>query len=180
VLVNRLRPLLSGGPARIVNLSSAGHRFSDVVLDDVNFEATPYDPWQAYGRSKTANILFAVELDRRGRDSGQRACAVHPGAIATELGRYMTAETFAALPPARAGQENVWKSIPAGAATSVWAGFVADPDAIGGRYCEDCAVGAPTAGPDSRNGYNGYALDPDTARKLRARSEELVGESFPA
>jgi NAD(P)-dependent dehydrogenase (short-subunit alcohol dehydrogenase family) len=134
VLVNRLRPLLSRGPARIVNLSSAGHRFSDVVLDDVNFEATPYDPWQAYGRSKTANILLAVELDRRGRDAGQRACAVHPGTIATELG----------------------------------------------RYCEDCAVGAPTGGPDSRNGYNAYAVDPDTARKLLARSEQLVGESFPA
>ena len=83
VLVNRLRPLI-GSPGRIVNLSSAGHRFSDVVLDDINFERTPYDPWQAYGRSKTANILFAVELDRRGREAGQRACAVHPGTIITE------------------------------------------------------------------------------------------------
>ncbi len=137
--MNRLRPLLAGGPARIVNLSSAGHRFSDVVLDDVNFEQTPYDPWQAYGRSKTANVLFAVELDRRGRDAGQRASAVHPGDIVTELGRHLTDETFAALPrPARA--EMVWKSIPQGAATSVWAGFVADADAIGGRYCEDCHV----------------------------------------
>ena len=112
LLVNRLRPLLAGGPARIVNLSSAGHRFSDVVLDDVNFEQTPYDPWLAYGRSKTANILFAVELDRRGRDAGQRACAVHPGTIITELGRHLTEETFAALPSARAGQETIWKSIP--------------------------------------------------------------------
>ena len=72
LLVNRLRPLLAGGPARIVNLSSAGHRFSDVVLDDVNFEQTPYDPWLAYGRSKTANILFAVELDRRTRRRAAR------------------------------------------------------------------------------------------------------------
>ena len=112
--MNRLRPLLAGGPARIVNLSSAGHRFSDVVLDDINFERTPYDPWQAYGRSKTANILFAVELDRRGRAAGQRACAVHPGTIITELGRHLTEETFAALPPARANQETIWKSVPAG------------------------------------------------------------------
>jgi NAD(P)-dependent dehydrogenase (short-subunit alcohol dehydrogenase family) len=179
LLVNRLRPLLAGGPARIVNLSSAGHRFSDVVLDDINFERVPYDPWQAYGRSKSANILFAVELDRRGRDAGQRACAVHPGTIATELGRHMTDETFAALPSARAGQETIWKSIPQGAATSVWAGFVADAAAIGGRYCEDCGVAAPADGPGSRTGFNEYALDPDTARKLWTRSEELVGESFP-
>ena len=179
LLVNRLRPLLAGRPARIVNLSSAGHRFSDVVLDDINFEKSPYDPWQAYGRSKTANILFAVELDRRGRDAGQRACAVHPGTIITELGRYMSEETLAALPAARAGQETIWKSIPAGAATSVWAGFVADADAIGGRYCEDCGVAALNTDPGNRTGVYAYALDPITARALWSRSEELVGESFP-
>jgi NAD(P)-dependent dehydrogenase (short-subunit alcohol dehydrogenase family) len=179
LLVNRLRPLLAGRPARIVNLSSAGHRFGDVVLDDVNFEQTPYDPWQAYGRSKTANILFAVELDRRGRDAGQRACAVHPGTISTELGRYMTEETFAALPAARAGQQTIWKSIPAGAATSVWAGFVADAAAIGGRYCQDCRVAATTDDPAGRGGVFAYALDPDTAKALWSRSEELVGEAFP-
>jgi NAD(P)-dependent dehydrogenase (short-subunit alcohol dehydrogenase family) len=179
LLVNRLRPLLAGAPARVVNLSSAGHRFSTVVLDDVNFEQAPYDPWQAYGRSKTANILFAVELDRRGRDAAQRACAVHPGTIITELGRHMTEETFAALPPARAGQETIWKSIPAGAATSVWAGFVAEPDTIGGRYCQDCHVAPITDDPTSREGVYAYALDPETARSLWACSEELVGESFP-
>jgi NAD(P)-dependent dehydrogenase (short-subunit alcohol dehydrogenase family) len=179
LLVNRLRPLLAGGAARVVNLSSAGHRFSDVVLDDVNFEKTPYDPWLAYGRSKTANILFAVELDRRGRAAAQRAAAVHPGTIGTELGRYLTDETFAALPAARAGQETIWKSIPAGAATSVWAAFVADADAVGGRYCEDCGVAATTDDATTRGGVFAYALDPDTARTLWARSEELVGESFP-
>jgi NAD(P)-dependent dehydrogenase (short-subunit alcohol dehydrogenase family) len=179
LLVNRLRPLLAGRPARIVNLSSAGHRFSDVVLDDINFEQTPYDPWQAYGRSKTANILFAVELDRRGRDRGQRACAVHPGTIITELGRHLTEETFAALPAARAEQETIWKSIPAGAATSVWAAFVADAETIGGQYCEDCHVASVTHDRASRGGVNPYALDPDTARALWSRSEALVGESFP-
>jgi NAD(P)-dependent dehydrogenase (short-subunit alcohol dehydrogenase family) len=179
VLVNRLRPLLAGGPARIVNLSSGGHRFSDVVLDDVNFERTPYEPWQAYGRSKTANILFSVELDGRGRDSGQRACAVHPGTIATELGRHITEETLATLSAARAGREIAWKSIPAGAATSVWAGFVADADAIGGRYCEDCSVSEVIGDRTQPTGVFGYAVDPQSAAALWARSEELVGESFP-
>jgi NAD(P)-dependent dehydrogenase (short-subunit alcohol dehydrogenase family) len=182
VLVNRLRPLLAGGPARIVNLSSGGHRFSDVVLDDVNFEHTPYNPWLAYGRSKTANILFAVELDRRGRAARQRACAVHPGMIATELGRYMTADTFTDMPltrEQREGQMPEFKSIPAGAATTVWSAFVAPADAIGGRYCEDCHVADAAADPTTRGGVNAYALDPDHARALWARSEELVGESFP-
>lgn len=179
VLVNRLRPLLAGGDARIVNLSSAGHRFGGVDLDDVNFERTPYNPWLAYGRSKTANILFAVELDRRGRDAGQRACAVHPGTILTELGRHMTEETFAALPGARTGERLTMKSIPAGAATTAWAAFVADADAVGGRYCLDCHVADAAENAESREGVLPYAVDPVTAAALWARSEELVGESFP-
>ncbi len=179
VLVNRLRPLLAGGPARIVNLSSAGHRFSDVVLDDINFEKTPYDPWQAYGRSKSANVLFAVELDRRGREAQQRACAVHPGGIMTELGRHLTEETLAALTAARAGREVKFKTVPAGAATSVWTGFVADADAIGGRFCEDCHVSEVIEDPSSPTGVFAYALNPDTAKALWTRSEELVNEAFP-
>jgi NAD(P)-dependent dehydrogenase (short-subunit alcohol dehydrogenase family) len=179
VLVNRLRPLLAGGPARVVNLSSAGHRFSDVVLDDVNFERSAYDPWQAYGRSKTANVLFAVELDRRGRDAGRRACAVHPGTIVTELGRYLTEETLTALAEARGAQAPEWKSVPAGAATSVWCAFVAPADEIGGRYCEDCHVAGAAGAPGTGAGVNDYALDPERAKALWARSEELVGESFP-
>ncbi|CAN5549853.1 SDR family NAD(P)-dependent oxidoreductase [soil metagenome] len=179
VLVNRLRPLLAGPAARIVNLSSAGHRFGDVVLDDPFFERTPYDPWQAYGRSKTANVLFAVELDRRGREAGVRAAAVHPGTIHTTLGRHLTPETIGVLPPARVGRESMWKTIPAGAATSVWAGFVADADAVGGRYCEDCHVSEVTDDSADPTGVFAYALDPETAAALWARSEELVGEAFP-
>jgi len=179
VLVNRLRPLFGSGPARIVNLSSRGHRFSDVELDDVNFEATPYEPWQAYGRSKTANVLFAVELDRRGRDRGQRACAVHPGTVPTELSRYLTHETLESLPTARANVETVWKEPPAGAATSVWAAFVGGGDEVGGRYCEDCHVGEIVDDLASPTGVFAYALDPGRARQLWTRSEELVGESFP-
>src|SRR5882757_4260999 len=88
VLVNRIAPLLRPG-GRLINLASAGHRFANVDLEDPNFERTPYDPWVAYGRSKTANILFAVEFDLRHRDRGIRAAAVHPGGIQTELGRHM-------------------------------------------------------------------------------------------
>lgn len=180
LLVNRLRPLLAGGPARIINLSSAGHRASDVVLDDINFERTPYETWRAYGRSKTANVLFAVELDRRGRDAGQRAAAVHPGAILTPLGRHVTDETIAELQEVRAGREQPpWKSPEQGAATTVWAGFVGAADEIGGQYCEDCHVSSITTDPTSADGVNAYALDPATAAALWTRSEELVGESFP-
>jgi NAD(P)-dependent dehydrogenase (short-subunit alcohol dehydrogenase family) len=178
VLINRLRPLLAA-PGRIVNLTSSGHRFSDVVLDDVNFEKTPYDAWQAYGRSKTANVLFAVELDRRGRSAGQRAAAVHPGSIQTELGRHLTEETLGVLIAARGDQETKWKQIPQGAATSVWAGFVADADAVGAHYCEDCHVAEVTDDAVSVTGVRAYALDPDRAAALWSRSEELVGESFP-
>src|SRR5580700_194009 len=88
VFVNRIAPLLRAG-GRLINLSSAGHRFSNVDLDDPNFERTSYDPFVAYGRSKTANILFAVAFDRRHRGRGVRATAVHPGVIQTELGRHM-------------------------------------------------------------------------------------------
>lgn len=180
VLVNRLVPLLlAGAPARIVNLSSAGHRLADVDLDDPGFERTPYDPWVAYGRSKTANILFAVELDRRLRDRGVRATAVHPGAIMTELSRHMTEETTAALLERRGPRRMVFKEVPAGAATSVWAGVVADADAVGGRYCEDCHVSEITTDAAAEGGVYAYAVDPERAAALWARSEELVGEVFP-
>jgi NAD(P)-dependent dehydrogenase (short-subunit alcohol dehydrogenase family) len=179
VLVNRLVPLLlAGAPSRIVNLSSGGHRLSDVDLDDPGFERTPYDPWTAYGRSKTANVLFAVELDRRLRDRGVRACAVHPGAIMTELSRHLTEESTNALIERRGPRKMTFKSIPAGAATQVWAAVVADADAIGGRYCEDTEVAEVTSDEASSTGVYAYALDPDSARALWKRSEEMVGETF--
>jgi NAD(P)-dependent dehydrogenase (short-subunit alcohol dehydrogenase family) len=179
VLVNRLLPLLlTGPPARVVNLSSAGHRFAPVSLDDPGFEQTAYDPWVAYGRAKTANVLFAVELDRRLGDRGVRATALHPGGIATELGRHLTDESITALVAARGDRPMVWKTVPQGAATSVWAGFVADAGEVGGRYCEDCAVSPVIDDPNQAPGVMGYALDPDTATALWARSEELVGETF--
>jgi NAD(P)-dependent dehydrogenase (short-subunit alcohol dehydrogenase family) len=178
VLINRVASLLKPG-GRLVNLSSAGHRYSNVNLDDPNFEHTPYEPFVAYGRSKTANILFAVEFDRRHKASGVRATAVHPGVIQTELGRHMTEEARQALIASQPKGEPAfqWKSIPQGAATSVWAGTVADADTVGGRYCLDCHV-AEIDDVTTRGGVRSYALDPATAKALWAKSEEMVGERF--
>src|SRR5690242_7244390 len=137
VLVNRLASLLKPG-SRVVALSSAGHRYSDVNLEDPNFDHTEYTPFGAYGRSKTANVLFAVEFDRRHRDRGVRATAVHPGGIDTELARHMppgsTEQIIKEINANRAegAPAFAWKTVPQGAATSVWAGVVAAPDAVGG------------------------------------------------
>jgi NAD(P)-dependent dehydrogenase (short-subunit alcohol dehydrogenase family) len=189
VLVNRIAPLMRAG-SRLINLSSSGHRFANVDLEDPNFERTPYEPFVAYGRSKTANILFAVAFDRRHRARGVRAAAVHPGAIQTELGRHMDHSRVQGMIDQMNQQLAAegkgpfqWKTIPQGAATSVWAGLVAQADAIGGRYCENCHVGNIV--PDDvtisaiSEGVRGYALDPATADALWQKSEELVGESFP-
>ncbi len=176
VFVNRIVPLLKPG-ARIVNLSSAGHRFADVDLDDPNFERTEYQPFVAYGRSKTANVLYAAALDRRLKGRGIRATAVHPGGIMTELGRHLTPELIAQIMPA--GPESFkFKTIPQGAATSVWSAVVAPADAVGGRYCEDCHVADVTNDPNARQGVRSYALDPARADALWAMSEKMVGESF--
>jgi len=178
VLINRLACLLKPG-ARVVCLSSAGHRFADVDIDDPNFEHTPYTEFGAYGRSKTANILFAVEFDRRHKAGGVRANAVHPGVIQTELGRHMTPELIAQIMPAPGAESTfTWKTIPQGAATSVWSGIVAAPDAVGGRYCEDCHVAEVTDDPAARQGVRAYALDPAHAQALWAKSEAMVGERF--
>lgn len=179
VLVNRLLPLLlTGPPGRVVVLASAGHRFSDVSLDDPGFETTPYDEWVAYGRAKSANVLFAVELDRRLRDRGVRATAVHPGGIITELGRHLTEESINKLLAAPGAGDVEFKTVPQGAATTVWAGVVAEGDRIGGRYCEDCGVAPLVDGVDVTQGVMPYALDPDTAAALWTLSEQMVGERF--
>jgi NAD(P)-dependent dehydrogenase (short-subunit alcohol dehydrogenase family) len=184
VLVNRIAGLLNGG-GRLINLSSAGHRFSDVDLTDPNFEHTPYEEFIAYGRSKTANALFAVEFDRRWRDKGIRATAVHPGGIQTELGRHMGDDVLDGLlatineANAAAGQPAMeWKTIPQGAATSVWAAVVAPVDEIGGQFCEDCNVAEVSELPGLTGGVQPYALDAESAKALWAKSEEMVGEAF--
>jgi NAD(P)-dependent dehydrogenase (short-subunit alcohol dehydrogenase family) len=188
VLVNRIAPLIRAG-GRLINLSSAGHRFSNVDLDDPNFERTPYEPFVAYGRSKTANVLSAVAFDKRHRSRGVRAAAVHPGGIRTELARHMDPSQLQALvdritqEAAKAGKGPFeWKTIPQGAATSVWAAVVAPAGEIGGQYCENCHVGRLVADDVTINaaseGVRGYALDPKNAEALWKKSEELVGERF--
>ena len=180
VLVNRLASLLKSG-SRVVVLSSGAHRSSDVNLDDPNFEHTPYSEVEAYGRSKTANVLFAVDFDRRHKGRGVRATAVHPGVIQTELGRHMTPEAVAAMAEviASAGAAAWLKSIPQGAATSVWSGIVAPADAVGAHYCEDCHVAAlGSEDPSVFGGVLPYAVDPVRAQALWAKSEEMVGERF--
>jgi NAD(P)-dependent dehydrogenase (short-subunit alcohol dehydrogenase family) len=188
VLVNRIASLIRDG-GRLINLSSLGHRFSNVDLEDPNFEHTPYEPFVAYGRSKTANILFAVAFDERHKDRGIRAAAVHPGVIHTELGRHVDASVIEKILEQRNQQLAAegkapfqWKSIPQGAATSVWAGVVARAEEIGGKHCEDCHVAhlVPDSVPgDAMNeGVRGYALDTNNAAALWKKSEEMVGESF--
>ena len=188
VLVNRIASLIRAG-GRVINLSSAGHRYSNVNLQDPNFERTPYDPWVAYGRSKTANILFSVGFDKRHRGRGVRAAAVHPGGIHTELGRHIGAEEIQKLTDrisAQRAEQGLgpfqWKTIPQGAATSVWAGVVASADEIGASYCENCHVSDIV--PENATitvvseGVRAYALDQANAEALWKKSEEMVGESF--
>ncbi len=179
VFINGVVPLLRRG-GRIVCVSSAGHRFADVDLEDPGFESTAYHPFVAYGRSKTANILFAVGLDRRLASKGIRACALHPGVIQTELGRHLTPELMAQILPAGTdAPAMVFKTIPQGAATSVWSAVVASSEDVGGRYCEDCHVAAITHDAAAREGVRAYALDPARADALWAKSETMVGERFP-
>jgi len=188
VLVNRIARLLRKG-GRLINLSSAGHRYSNVDLEDPSFERTPYEPFVAYGRSKTANILFAVAFDKKHRERGVRAAAVHPGVIETELARHMdpshlqnVIKQYSDQLIAEGKGPFQWKTVPQGAATSVWAGVVAPAEEIGGQYCENCHVGRIV--PDGTTitgvseGVRGYALDPKNAEALWKKSEELVGESF--
>jgi NAD(P)-dependent dehydrogenase (short-subunit alcohol dehydrogenase family) len=186
VFVNRIASLIKDG-GRLVNLSSSGHRFSDIDLDDPNFERTPYEEFAAYGRSKTANVLFAVEFDRRHKARGVRATAVHPGGIQTELGRHMSPQVMQALvdqinsSPNTDGAAFEWKTIPQGAATSVWAGFVARAEDVAAQFCEDCHVAETVEGGDAmsiRGGVRGYALNPERAKALWAKSEEMVRERF--
>jgi NAD(P)-dependent dehydrogenase (short-subunit alcohol dehydrogenase family) len=185
VLINRIASLLKAG-SRVVSLASSGHRFSDVSLEDPSFETTEYVPFEAYGRSKTANILFAVEFDRRHKDRGVRAAAVHPGGIQTELARHLDPAFIQGwidqlnAQAAAAGQPPIeWKTIPQGAATSVWAGVKAPVEEVAGRYSEDCHVAELVDDASQiRAGVRSYALDPARAQALWALSERMVGETF--
>ncbi|HEB89591.1 MAG TPA: SDR family NAD(P)-dependent oxidoreductase [Deltaproteobacteria bacterium] len=182
VLTARLMPqILAGSPARIVNLSSAGHRLSPFRFEDPFFEKEPYDKWLAYGQAKTANVLFSVALDKRFRDRGVRAFAVHPGSIMTELSRHMDENDMKDLMARRPKNEPMtFKKVPQGAATTVWAATAPELEGRGGLYCEDCHVAERTDDALAARGVRPWALDEEAAERLWQLSEEWSGETFPA
>jgi len=189
-LTARLWPaLLNAHGARVVSVSSRGHQRAGIDFDDPQFQHRSYDKWQAYGRSKTANVLFAVELDRRGEASGIRALAVHPGAILTELGRYMTDDDLrgfglsrensspGSVPVGRSVAEGGdFKTIEQGAATSVWCATSPRLAGMGGVYCLDVDI-AEVLPSDAATGpgVQPRAIDPKNAERLWTLSEELTG-----
>src|SRR3981189_1224449 len=165
-LTRRLIPLLlNAGSARVINLSSDGHKIFDIDLDDPNWEHRPYDKFKAYGAAKTANVLFTVALDTRYRDSGVRTFAVHPGTVATSLSRHMSRDDMKAMmglgtassEPAAEPPRLEVISAEEGAATSVWASVSDDLTGLGGLYLKKCAVS---------DGAMPYATDPLRAEQL--------------
>lgn len=194
-LTARLWPALraagQAGGARVVALSSRGHQRAGVDLDDPNFERRPYDRWQAYGQAKSANVLFAVGLDRRGEPHGVRAFAVHPGVILTDLAQHMTEEDRQAfgltaadgpgtVPPGRSVAEGGdFKNVEQGAATSVWCAAHPQLAGRGGVYCQDGDV-APVLPPGAPGtvGVRPHAIDPQIAERLWTLSERLTGVRF--
>jgi len=173
LLVGRLLPLLAAGaPSRLVVLSSAGHAAAPVDLDDPNYERRPYDKMDAYGQSKTANVLFAAEFDRRYGPAGVHAFSVHPGMVATDLGRHFTRDDMATLvarAQAAGGELPPRVGVDVGAATTVWAATDAGLLDRGGAYLADVAVATPAP----------HASDSTVAARLWTLSEELVGEPYP-
>jgi len=178
-LTKGLLPLVQKGSGkRIVNLSSRGHHFDQVHMDDPNFENREYEKWASYGQSKTANVLFSVGLNNRLDDID--VFAVHPGGIQTNLGRHLSEADTAAL-IARiqesSGGNFAFKSIPQGAATTCWAATAPQLSGQGGAYCEDCHV-AQVDDTDPNAGVRTYAIDPEIADSLWALSEKMTGEVF--
>jgi NAD(P)-dependent dehydrogenase (short-subunit alcohol dehydrogenase family) len=168
--------LRAGAPSRVVSVSSRGHHMSPVVFEDLHFEHRPYDKWLSYGQAKTANVLFAVALERRLGAHGVHANALHPGAIITELGRHLQREDIKLMLTRNPGMQ--FKSVEAGAATSVFAATAPEIEGRGGLYLEDCHIASINEAPDALDGVKPYALDPDSAERLWAVSEQLVGERF--
>ena len=164
-----LDALRAGAPSRVVSVSSGGHALSPVVFDDIHYREREYDPWSAYGQSKTANVLFAVEMDRRHRGEGIRAFAVHPGMIATDLSRHLTPESIAEIVDMVQGTGESYKSVAEGAATTVWAATAPELDGARGVYLANCAVAPPME--QGSPGYAAHAVDPDAARHLWKVSE---------
>jgi NAD(P)-dependent dehydrogenase (short-subunit alcohol dehydrogenase family) len=179
-LTNLLWPALSAGEgARVVALSSTGHKLSPIRFDDINFDSG-YDKWKAYGQAKTANALFAVQLDALGKHAGVRAFAVHPGGIMTELQRHLPREEMIASGwmDAEGNLNERFKTPAQGAATSVWAATSPLLAGKGGVYCEDCDIAEPTVPgtPEARvRGVDAHAVDRADAERLWQLSAELTG-----
>ncbi|MEH0825141.1 MULTISPECIES: SDR family NAD(P)-dependent oxidoreductase [unclassified Micromonospora] len=168
------RALAAAGGARIVSVSSSAHLRSPVVFEDIHFERRPYEPWAAYGQSKTANVLFAVEATKRWADDGILANALMPGAIRTNLQRYVSDEELARLRAESGGAAApTWKNTEQGAATSVLVATSPLLNGVGGRYFEDCQQ-AGLNQPGTRTGVAAYALDPEAAERLWTVSEETL------
>ncbi len=185
LLTNLLMPLVERGERpRIVNLSSRGHHIAPVDFGDPNFENRDYDKWVGYGQSKTANVLFAVGLERRLAEKGIHAFALHPGGINTNLGRHMSEEEMAGLmerirksAEERGEEPEPFKTIPQGAATTCWVATTPALEGRGGLYCEDCHV-AEQDDQDTGGGVRSYAIDRDKAERLWELSEKMVGQTF--
>jgi NAD(P)-dependent dehydrogenase (short-subunit alcohol dehydrogenase family) len=185
-LTFRLWPaLVQAQGARVVALSSRGHRFGPIDFEDINFDRRPYNKFVAYGQSKTANILFAVGADARGKTNGVRAFALHPGrVISTNLSRFMSAEELAAVPTVNEhGQPfddpaSYVKSVEQGAATSVWCATSPKLDDMGGLYCEECDVASVVPADSQGLGVRRYAIDPELADRLWSLSERMTAVSL--
>lgn len=179
LLAGLLLPALrQAAPSRVVAVSSIGHRVAPIVFEDLHFERRPYNAWLAYGQSKTANVLFAVEFDRRFGPAGVHAYAVHPGAIPTELNRHLTAEDLRAVENHTPGGKLDTKSVASGAATAVYAATAPELQGRGGVYLEDCHVAQVNDAKKANEGVKSHAIDPTLARHLWTVSEEMVGERF--
>lgn len=175
--------LKQGGGARVVSLSSIGHRICPVDFDDPSFERGEYNKWVSYGRAKSANALFAIGLDQRGARHGVRAFAVHPGGIMTDLQRYMPEEEKRAMGwiDEHGNVDARFKTPSQGAATSVWCATNAQLDGKGGVYCEDCDIAVQVA-PDAKDftGVRPWAVDPAQADQLWTLSERMTEIAFAA
>ena len=167
------KALASAGSARVVSVSSSGHHRSPVVFDDIHFERREYEPWAAYGQSKTANVLFAVETTKRWVDDGITANALMPGGIQTNLQRYVSPAALDRMRAAAGGADLKWKTAEQGAATSILCATSPLLDGIGGRYFEDCHE-AEVDVLSARHGVASYALDGEAAERLWDVSEDML------
>lgn len=178
-LMAGLAPALkAANGARVVSVSSTGHKLSPIMFDDIHYTSRPYQKWPAYGQAKTANSLFAIELDRRGRAHGVQAFAVHPGGIMTELQRHLPKEEMIAFGWIdNDGKLNErFKTVEQGAATETWAATSPQLNDKGGLYCEDCDVAQLTQPGESRiAGVDPHAVDADAAKRLWQVSVDATG-----